>query len=398
MISAETQFSISLSRLDEFLRAHEWLWRPQPFKEQQPEWCLRLPALTAVLLTLSDSDLAHYSQDDAALLALLEQYLPELGALPEWSALSDLEQQPLANAGPHFAWEIPGRKWAQITAFASTVGAVKQPLLEWCGGKGHLGRLLAQQWQVPVLTLEKNEGLCAAGGSLAQRAHIAQQFVVTDVLSGPQTQSMHKKHAVALHACGELHRSLVRQAVTAQVPALDLAPCCYYFAATDHYQSFSEGLQLQLARDDLRLAVTETMTASPREVRWRDREMAWKLGFNGWRQDATGDERYHPLAPIDKSWLRLSYVEFCRRLAQREQLHLNADVARYEAIGWQRQHDVMRLNLVRQSFRRALELWLVLDIASFMDAHGYRVRIGQFCQRTTTPRNILISARLATQA
>lgn len=393
MINIETQFATSLFRLDKFLRAHEWLWRPQPFKEQQPGWCLRLPALNSTLLNLSDNDLAQYSQDDAPLLALLGRHVPELCTLQEWRTVSDLEQHPMSDPGPHFVWEIPGRKWAQITAFAAAAGVVKQPLLEWCGGKGHLGRLLAQQWQVPVLTLEKNADLCAAGGSLAQRAHIAQRFVVADVLVGPQTHALNKKHVVALHACGELHRTLVRQAVAAQVPALDLAPCCYYFAATDDYQSFSEGLQLQLTRDDLRLAVTETVTSSAREVKWRDREMAWKLGYDRWRRDVTGDDRYHPIAPIDKAWLRLGFDEFCYQLAQREQLYLDADMARYEAIGWQRQHDVMRLNLVRQSFRRALELWLVLDMAHFIEAHGYRVRIGQFCQRTTTPRNILISAR-----
>lgn len=397
MISAETQFATSLSRLDKFLRAHKWLWRPQPFKEQQPEWRSRLPALYAALINLSDNDLAQYSQDDAHLLALLEQHVPELSILREWQVMSDLEQYPLAGPGPHFVWEIPGRKWKQITAFAAAVGAVKQPLLEWCGGKGHLGRLLAQQWQVPVLTLEKKADLCAAGGNLAQRAHIAQQFVVADVLAGPQTHALNKKHVVALHACGELHRTLVRQAVAAQVPALDLAPCCYYFAATDDYQPFSEGLQLQLTRDDLRLAVTETVTSSAREVQWRDREMAWKLGYDRWRRDATGDDRYHSIAPIDKAWLRLGFDEFCRQLAQRAHLSIDMDIMRYEAIGWQRQHDVMRLNLVRQSFRRALELWLVLDIAHFMETHGYNVRIGQFCQRATTPRNILISARLVSQ-
>ncbi|MBI3773110.1 MAG: methyltransferase [Gammaproteobacteria bacterium] len=377
------------------MRAHEWLWRPQPFKEQQPAWGLQLPALSTALLSLTDNDLAHYSHDDAPLLALLGQHVPELRALLEWRALSDLEQHPLADSGPHFIWQIPGRKWAQITAFAATVGMVKQPLLEWCGGKGHLGRLLAQQWQVPVMTLEKNKELCAEGECLAQRAHIAQQFVVADVLAESQSHVLNKKHVVALHACGELHRTLVRQAVAAQVPALDLAPCCYYFAATNHYQPFTEGLQLQLRRDDLRLAVTETATSSVREVQWRDQEMAWKLGFDRWRRDVTGDDHYHPIAPIDKSWLRLEFNEFCRLLAQREQVYTDADAAHYEAIGWQRQHDVMRLSLVRQSFRRVLELWLVLDMASFMESHGYRVRIGQFCQRTTTPRNILLSARLA---
>ena len=37
---------------------------------------------------------------------------------------------------------VPGRKRAQIEAFAAHLPAAGLPLLEWCAGKGHLGRRL----------------------------------------------------------------------------------------------------------------------------------------------------------------------------------------------------------------------------------------------------------------
>jgi hypothetical protein len=58
----------------------------------------------------------------------------------------------------------------------------------------------------------------------------------------------------------------------------------------------------------------------------------------------------------------------------------------YENIGWHRQWEVMRLSLVRIAFRRALELWLVLDMASYLTLHGYRVNLGTFCERRDSPR------------
>ena len=54
----------------------------------------------------------------------------------------------------------------------------------------------------------------------------------------------------------------------------------------------------------------------------------------------------------------------------------------------------MRLSLLRAAFRRALEMWLVLDMANFITENGYQVALSTFCERELTPRNILISARL----
>jgi len=55
----------------------------------------------------------------------------------------------------------------------------------------------------------------------------------------------------------------------------------------------------------------------------------------------------------------------------------------------------MRLSIVRHAFRRPLEVWLALDLAVRLENDGYAVDLGRFCERPLTPRNLLISARLA---
>lgn len=100
--------------------------------------------------------------------------------------------------------------------------------------------------------------------------------------------------------------------------------------------------------------------------------------------------------PVPAAWFSTGHVDFCRRLAAREGLAMPAglDLAPYEARGWQRRHEVARLGLGRLAFRRALELWLALDRASFLERAGYAVMQGEFCPRAVTPRNLLTSARL----
>lgn len=392
-------FSKRLGQLDRLLGDYAGLWRPQPFRETRPGWCSQLPDLCEVLLELSDDGLQALTTDEVALRSLLGRYLPGLDKLWPLVELPETGYTELPDPGPHFSAGIPGRKWQQITAFSAALGEVQAPLLEWCGGKGHLGRLLAKQWQYPVLTLELEAELCDAGKAMAERARVKQRFHRGDALCPEAKVLLADRHAVALHACGELHRTLIRNGVEAKVPAMDIAPCCYHLHGDETYHPLSDGLCLQLSRDDMRIAVTETVTAAGRELQWRDREMAWKLAFNALRSEISGDAGYYPLRPIDKSWLRMGFAGFCRALAKREGVALTSDIdwERYEALGWQRQHETMRLSLVRHAFRRAIEVWLLLDMLNYLAQHGYRVSLGRFCDSNLTPRNLLLSARLDTE-
>jgi hypothetical protein len=295
--------------------------------------------------------------------------------------------------GAQLTWRIPGRKQAQIEAFAGAVPDAGAPLLEWCAGKGHLGRLLGARWRQAVLSLEWDAELCAEGESLARRAGVEQRFLQLNVLQSALAPLLAGRHALALHACGDLHLALLREAATARVPALDLAPCCYYRIATPDYQPLNPDARLSLSREELHLAVTETVSAGARERRLRDRDLAWKLAFLEWRAEQTG-VRGKTFKPVPAAWAADGFAPWLARLAQREGLVLPAATAEWEARGWQRLREVRRLDLVRLTFRRPLEIWLALDRALFLERQGYRVTLTEFCPRGITPRNLLISARL----
>jgi len=384
-----------LRDLQAILETARPLWQPQPFREERPAWVERLPALAARLLALAEDECSRLNDDGAAARALLAEYLPAMPELEAHCALPAIEQRPLAPAGHFWDWEIPGRKRAQIEAFAAAVCPSGRPVFDWCGGKGHLARLLALGWQVPATTLEIDAALCADGAALAARAGIEHQFVAADALD-PAAPLPAEAHLVALHACGGLHRQLLRRAVAAGVAALDLAPCCYYHGVEKTYAPLSAAADLPLQRDDLRLAVTETVTAAPRLARKSAQALAWKLGFVALRQQLEGGA-YRTFKPIPNNWLRGDFAQFCRALAAREGLALPASLDWHaaEAAGWQRQGEVMRYSVLRHAFRRPLELWLLVDMAAFLEEAGYAVTLGEFCPRRLTPRNLLLSGRRA---
>jgi len=381
-------------RLDCLLPTFHELWHPQPFRESRPAWCDQYPALAAELLALPDDELARLSGDDGAARIWLSRHIPGLTDLDALVALPERRAATSPPLGSAWAWEIPGRKQRQIEAFAAAArSAGPATLVDWCGGKGHLGRLLAMQWRVAVDTLEIDPQLCAAGELLADRARAMQKFSCRDALTAGDVLAG-VGQAVALHACGDLHRSLVRQGSAAGVGRLDIAPCCYHRGVGDYYRPLSGALETCLTRDDTRLAVTETVTASPRLTRQRDKEMAWKLGFDTWRRAEGGVGEYRPFKPVPAVWFRGDFAGFIERLAQREGLAFAGAVrvAEFEARGWQRQRELLRLSVLRHVFRRPLEIWLALDLAVYLESRGYAVALGRFCERQLTPRNLLISA------
>lgn len=294
------------------------------------------------------------------------------------------------------AWDMPGRKRQQIEDFAAALGRPQAPLLERCAGKGHLGRLLAKAWSVPVESLELEAGLCAAGAALARRARVEswQHFEAADVLASGVDKQLSERHAVALHACGDLHRSLLTGAVAALVPALDLAPCCYDRTSADIYQPLADG-PMRLTRNQLRLAVTDTVTAAVRERSRSRKALSWKLAWVELRRGASGESDYRPFRSVPDGWLKGDFETFLRRLAGREGFSLPRGIgfAALEAAGQAAAARTRRLELVRLAFRRALEVWLLMDMAVYLEGHGYRVSVREFCPAQVTPRNLLLSAR-----
>jgi len=122
--------------------------------------------------------------------------------------------------------------------------------------------------------------------------------------------------------------------------------------------------------------------------------MARRLAFDLLQRQLRGTDEYLPTPSLPIAWLDKPFADYCRDLAALKQLpppaHQNWDAL--EAAGWQRLAEVRNLELLRNLFRRPLELWLILDRALYLQQRNYHVRIGTFCESQITPRNLLILA------
>lgn len=387
--------------VNDWLAGHEFLWRPVPFMEPEPEWCRHHPQLASWLEGLTDDACRYWAEHPAQLARAAARFLPDLagyGDLVSVPALAAPTQSRDAALPEVSAVDMPGRKRLQAGAFSASVEPLNGPLLDWCCGKGHLARTLAQKGAERVLGFEWNPELVQDGNRLAARYGDPVTLQQQDVMAGDLVWPA-GVHGVALHACGDLHRQLLRCGSAAQASRLSIAPCCYHLTGNGEYRLMAErtyqyGKALQTDRSNLRLAVRETVTASARVRSQTALTSAWRLGFDALQRQMRGVNDYLPVPSHPPRLNNGDFEGFCRWAAENKQLVLpdQVDWPRWQARGEQRSRQVRRHELLRHLFRRPLELWIVLDYAVFLEEQGYQVRLGTFCERSLTPRNLLLDA------
>jgi len=388
--------------LDTFLTAHQALWKPRPFTHLQLPWEASRPELASWLRGRSLEDAENAHNNPAELLSAPEPFASLAALSLELSAVGELPAHSLEAAGHRLNVDVPGRKWEQIEAFASRLSFASQPKhwLDWCSGKGHLGRRLLGAGQ-QLTCLEYDPSLVASGQALSERHHLHALHVEQDVLAADTALLLNTEHTpVALHACGDLHVQLMQLASAAGCRQLAIAPCCYNRISRTEYQPLSSAgsrSALQLSLEDLSLPMSETVTAGARVRRQRDTSMARRLAFDLLQRQVRGIDEYLPTPSLPSAWLEKPFADFCCDLAALKELSTigEQDWPALEAAGWQRLAEVRNLELLRGLFRRPLELWLNLDRALFLTEQGYVVRLGTFCEAPLTPRNFLLLAERA---
>lgn len=407
--SVATPWVTHYQQTERFLLEHAALWQPAPF-HQMPAWTTTQPALYNALLTLSDEALDVLEHNPHALLRWLHPHLPSLALAAELTRLPPTTgalQKPWPTG---FEWEIPGRKWAQIEAFTTALLPHAPTIIDWCAGKGHLSRGLAFQHEKAVVALEWNQALCDAAALLNSKHQALVTCHLQDVLADNADRHLHNAcHCVALHACGKLHLRLMSLATEKAVSALSFSPCCYHLIDTAVYTPLTTldhtlfPQRLTPGREQLRLAMQETVTANGHARRLRDRKSAWRLGFKQLITTITQGKASlgidATLPSLPDRYFHGSFTAFCTQASalmsgERETgFDFNSiDFNHFETAGTQAHARIQRLELVRHAFRRVLEVWLCLDRACWLESKGYQVNVSEFCATAITPRNILIEA------
>ncbi|WP_413700062.1 hypothetical protein ACLKMH_22685 [Psychromonas sp. KJ10-10] len=105
--------------------------------------------LCQFLDNLSDHEVQFYQQYPDKSHLLLKDFIPTL--LASNDALFHIDALTKESSDIPFWLQtgIKGRKWSQITAFAEQINTLN-PIVEWCAGKGHLGRLISWQKKLPL--------------------------------------------------------------------------------------------------------------------------------------------------------------------------------------------------------------------------------------------------------
>ncbi|MEE3878294.1 methyltransferase [Vibrio sp. YYF0003] len=388
--------------INDCLIDNQSLWRFDPFQSSiHPvlPWQEQYPDLCQWLASLSPLEIERLKVKPEEALAEISAYLPVLKLLSEHTHLETMPLQGL-DLDRGLDSGVPGRKLEQIVAMgeAAIQSHYGEEWLEWCSGKGYLGRILTTQTDQPVTSFEYQQSLCDSGQSAANEHQWKMTFIQGDAFDAKAKAVFEPtQHAVALHACGDLHVRLLQYGCEAGVSAMTISPCCYHLIQGETYQPLSEIAQhstLVLSKQELRIPLQQTVTGGERVRRHRQQEMIFRLGFDLLTRQVLGIEEYQPVPSIRKSQLSEGFEAFCLWAAEKKAIDISQsiDFNKFETLAEQRFWHMERMSLVQLVFQRPLELWLALDKVLYLEQRGYRASLSEFCAKTVTPRNILICA------
>ncbi|WP_255555452.1 methyltransferase [Enterovibrio paralichthyis] len=384
--------------LDALLTQYRDYWQGVPFDCLDLPWRDSTPGLCDWLDAQSLSDLQAWKAQPVALAKAVSQWLPEAGELLALCEVTESEGGQF-DCDSHWSTGVPGRKWEQISAFNRALPySPGKRWLEWCAGKGYLGCILAVTRKAEVTSLEWQDALCVDGQAYATKHKLPMRFVQGDAFASESKKLVDEcDHAVALHACGDLHVTLLRHFVAAKAESVTVSPCCYHLIQDKQYQplsSLAKQSSLVLSKHDLKLPLQETVTAGQTVKNKRFVEVSYRLGFDALQRSINPGAHYLPVPNVQKSLLKEGFEAFCFWAAEQKGLTLDpaTDFAAFQQLGESRFLMVERMETVRTLFRRPLEMWLVYDRALYLQQHGFETAVTTFCARELTPRNILISA------
>lgn len=393
------QYRSRFSALTDALRSLATCWRDSAFCDLDLAWRHQFPSLSDACLQLSDAQVDSLDRQPEALHDFLVNFLP--GYRDLLALLPLPEQSHFVPLAERMGTGVPGRKWTQAAAFIGALPTAMPPpartVVDWCAGKSHLGRALAHHWQCPLHAVERQASLCDEGATLATPWVKDVTFSCKDVLKESHAFAA-PDFVIALHACGDLHRTLLRQWRDSDSTHLCLVPCCYQLWLDDMYMPLSRAAQandLTLNKNQVRLAVQEMVTSSERERRQSHTMGQWRMAFDLIQRELRGIDEYLPTPSLGYHMLAQGPERVIQALADKKSLVIPAgfDIQPYLTRAEQRYAEYLRMQLVSHGFRRALELWLVLDLALYLEEGGCQVELSSFCSRDITPRNIRIFAK-----
>lgn len=352
---------------------------------------------------------ADWSEAPRSLATLVEE-IREVCALPALAADKAGGRAP----GVPRRLETP-RKRAQVEAFAAIIVPLASKaarIVDVGSGHGHLTRAIAERIALPVVGLERDEGLARRARTLrssgGDAAALAPAFAVTDVLrDGLRFAS--GDCAIGLHACGELGDAMVEGIGQVDGHAsIALVGCCLQkrrqasrrpmAAPSDPANGLGSsrsaldlpramlGLSNLTARDD-GVEATRSDNLAARERRLAlHRLLSARTGALRFGAEIDGLNRRAAHGPL---------VSLVARAFGRRGMELPSKEELDEAGRWARVEHARarRLSLPRSMLARVLEVFVLLDRGVHLEERGFDVTAGTVFEPSVSARNLALVGR-----
>jgi SAM-dependent methyltransferase len=261
-------------------------------------------------------------------------------------------------------------------------------------GHGHLTRRAAAELALPTVGLERDPERVAVARSLA--GDLPVRFVTADVFSSESPLSSlpsnPRRLLMALHGCGELGDAVVTSAVATRARVLLLGCCPQKIRGLARAPLMAGGPSFP--RDVLGLAnVFARTTGVEGELRQalatKESRIALRtmLAARGCSVPA-GEE----MRGVNRRKANAGFAVFAEAVCRVRGFAAPSADEIADAMEHAHAHYLAqrRLSLPRSMLGRALEIFLALDRALFLQTHGYDARVIQAFPAAYSPRNLAV--------
>lgn len=401
----------------DFLKPYQRIWQneimlmyPNPLEGYPMEWVEDLRRFQSKndVIRLEKKDVFDYIQSPS----LIEFYkrIEELCILPQVSTYSPMPEDA-------FTWlfMIP-KKQHEIKRLAPHLNHLYHThkvdqLVDIGGGIGLLAQTLNNQYRLKVTSLDMNPVLQKTGSDRheknAKDPDNKVQYKNIKVEDKGEFVEVIQKNVmpVGLHTCGRLALDIIRVSSSKKVPVLVNFGCCYHTLDKErdlqNISKFAQGLDhLHMNKFALTLSCR-----AHRKMDEKDYDLKLKVKLYRYAIHILLHDHYDikELVTLGNSSPKLYDESFgFYALEQFKRIDLKPRHTEEELNAFFADPDLKVLidrmlaaGLIRNALGRAMELYLQLDRAIYLEEQGYKVQVQEFFEEELSPRNIGITATLS---
>ena len=376
----------------QLLTEHRSLWSFHPFANNIFSWEQDYPDVSSFLRSWTQEEVELFEQCPQEHPNAPQFILDLFYRCREYTSLPNL-YDPSFSCPSDTLLNIKERKRQQLVPFLSCIHEPSTHYIDWCCGKGHLGRLLNTLFSSSIVGIENNLHVIEKGRELATGE---QEFILCDVLN--DSIPALRGELVALHSCGSLLTKAMEQIRLQSVQRCFLVSCCYHKISAETYEPMTQCAKnhpLFLSKNELRLPSTLENHPSPRSKRRRRADMRYRLSIDSILQEIGFHTSYTSFPPVPDGWKDVSFSEYVALVWEREGFPSIPEInlSEMEQKGGNRLRVIRALSSFRSMFARVLEVWINADRALWLQEMGYDVELGLCMPTGVSPRNIAIRAR-----